>query len=267
MFTSFYAFSTFFIAVVVLNISLIIFLGGKNTSSKLFALAAFFHFLWLFSVGIAYLLTDPILVALAVRNGYFVGLSIPFILFFFSLIYPENREISRNMKYVILFGIFCIFILVYAKDIFSLFRPYLGDLISEQTIITASKITKNGYLGWDFGFLIQFWAMLFYGLGFSFVATLYQKYIFQTDELLRKQALFMLLAMVIGMSGVFLCNIMLPIMGIFSLFWFGVLTSLGWVAVVGYSIIKQGQMKVHTVTAELLVVALILIMFIGMFAV
>jgi hypothetical protein len=265
--TTFYGLSTFFIAVIVLNISLIISLGSKDSSSRLFALASFFHFLWLFSIGLSYSLIDPDLVAFALRNVYFVGLVIPFILFFFSLSYLEDHVFTQRTRNIMVFGILAMFLFVYAKDILSLLGAPFNTFLKEQTVITVSKITEDGYLGWNFGFLSLLWAILFYGFGFSFVAKLYQKYAVQTDEVLRKQALFMFLAMVIAMIPAFLFNTTFPFMGIFSFFWYGVLSSICWVSIVGYSIVKQGTMNVNTVTAELLVFAMILLMFVGFFVI
>jgi hypothetical protein len=268
MFSSFYAFSTFFIAVVVLNLSLIVFLGGKNLSSKLFALSAFFNFLWLASVGFGYLFTDPALNAFAGRGTTFAGLCTIWVLYFFSLSYPENDiKFWGVVRKIIVLGIVGIFFLVYIKDILSLFGEPFNSFIKEQTLVVDSFTTKNGYSGWRFGFLWTFWTMLFYGFGFSFVAMLYQKFVSQTDELLRKQTLFMLVSMAVAMPPVCVFNVLLPTYGIFGFYWWGALSSVAWVSVVGYSIIKQGQMKVLTVRSELLVVAMILLMFVGFFAV
>jgi hypothetical protein len=267
MFSNFYAFSTFFVAVVVLNLALMMFLGSKELSARLFSLAAFFNFLWLFSVGSAYLLTDPTWAAFAARSTCSTGLITVWALLFCSITYSEKKIFSRNMKILLFFGIFVVLFLVYAKDILSLFGAPFDSWIKEQTIVSETFPTNYGYVGWYFGSLMGVWSMIFYGVSGAFVATLYQKFDHQTDPLLRKQALFMFLSMVVAISPAFLFNVMFPIMGNFRFFWLGGILSLGWVSILGYSIIKQGQMKVRTVTAELLVVALILIMFIGMFAV
>jgi hypothetical protein len=267
MFSSFYAFSTFFVAVVVLNLALMMFLGSKELSARMFAVAAFFDFLWLSSIGWAYLVTDPALSVLGARGTCFFGLVTVWMLFFCSLFYAEDLVFSRNIKILLFSGIFVALFLVYAKDILSLFGSPFDSWIKEQTIVSKTFPTNYGYVGWYFGTLMDVWTMLFYVISGCFVATLYQKYIHQTDPLLRKQTLFMFLSMVVGLSPAFLFNVMFPVMGNFKFFWLGGILSLGWVSVLGYSIIKQNQMNVRTVTAELLVVVLILIMFVGMFGV
>jgi hypothetical protein len=77
----------------------------------------------------------------------------------------------------------------------------------------------------------------------------------------------MFLVLVIGSVPGIITSIALPSIGIFTYDWGGFISAFGWIGIMSYSVIKQNQMNVKTVYSELLVVGMILLMFIGFFAV
>ncbi|MCK5027288.1 MAG: hypothetical protein KAS07_02635 [Candidatus Pacebacteria bacterium] len=93
---------------------------------------------------------------------------------------------------------------------------------------------------------------------------LYLKYK-HSKEKERSQNFYMFLAMMIAIIPTSFLNIILPDFGYYTFDWVGTLTSIPWVSVLAYSIIKHNQMSVRVVLTELLVLTAILIFFISIF--
>jgi hypothetical protein len=272
-----YAVSTFFVAVVVYNLAFMIWLGSREHSPRAFSLSVGMLATWILCGGFAYALAglpssgstfninNRELAAVFIRGCYLFGTLLGLSIFYFSLTYLNKNKPSFLIKELFILGGFLVACLYYLKDIFTLLG--WGDLIPEQTIISDVFINMNGYLGWHFGNMYIFFDAIFFSV-FSFaLATLWQKYSLQVDTILRKQALSMFLVVAVGFFPGAIFNTIFPGIGIFGFFWIGFMSSFGWVSIMAYSILKQNQMNVMMVTNELLVVALILLMFIGMFAV
>lgn len=265
---SFYIFSTFFVAVVLLCLTMIIYLGGKNYSSHACALWILGVAFWVSSGAFAFLFASlgyMDLAAFWVRGCYFWGTFIGITVFYFSLTYPNSYRPAPFVRTILFLAFLLIVALCYMKDIFSLLG--YGDLIPLQTVIADTYFNTNGYLGWTFGSLYILWDFVFFGFWMATLATLWQKYTQQVDTVLRKQSQYMFWAITAGIVPGIVLNTLFPWLGIFGLFWPGLLASLGWVSILTYSLIKQNQMEVLVVTSELLVIVLILLMFIGFFAV
>jgi hypothetical protein len=263
----FYAVTTFFVAVLVYNLALMIFLGSKEHSPRSFSLSVGILATWALSWGFAYAfagIKDYETAAFFIRCGYFFGAMVSVTVLYFSLTYPDNHRPAPFVRELFVFATFLMVILFYTKDILVLFGK---TFVFEHTVITNSFLTPGGYLAWGKGDFYFFFDIIFIGFFAATLGTLWQKYVQQTDDTHRKRALFMFWAIATGFVPTTVLNVAFPQLKIFAFNWFGLMSSFGWVSIMAYSIVKQGQMNVRTATAELLVVALILLMFIGMFAV
>jgi hypothetical protein len=262
-----YAISTIFTAVMIYNLALMLILGSREHSPRSFGFAAILIGTWVLSAGFAFGTFElrPDLSAFFVRTCYYVGSLIAFALFYFSLTYPENHKPASYVRILLVVGGVLFLPLYYAKDLAALFGGQY--VITEQTMIKDVFLTPRGYLGWHFGNMIVFFDTIFFGFFGACLAAGWQKYRQQTDPILRKQAYVMFLVLATGMIPTGIMNAAFPGIGLFGLFWVGLMSSFGWALLLGYSVVKQGQMNVRTATAELLIVAMILLMFIGFFAV
>jgi hypothetical protein len=271
-----YATSTFFVAVLVYNLVLMIWLGSREHSARSFAVGIGFIATWVLCAAFAYSFvglktTETFfavknfeIAALFVRGCYFFGTLIGITMFYFALTYPNNYKPEPYVRGIFVFTGFLVAFLYFAKDIAFFFG---SNVITEQTIITDVYINSNGYLGWHFGKGIVFFYLFFFSFWSAALATVWQKYKNQVDTVLRKQTLFMFWAIASGIIPGSMFNSVLPGAGIFGFFWAGLMATFGWVGIIAYSILKQNQMNVKMVTAELLIVGMILLMFIGFFAV
>jgi hypothetical protein len=273
-----YATSTFFVAVMVYNLGLMVGLGSKEHSPRAFSLSIGMLATWLLCGGFSYSfaglppvgtsyfgMTNMEWAAFFIRGCYLFGTLLGLSVFYFSLTYLNINKPSFLIRELFFLSSILVIFLYYIKDIFTIFG--FGALVSEHTIIADAFINANGYLGWHFGSLYILFDVIFFSL-FSFtLATLWQRYKQQIDPALQKQALAMFLVIAVGFYPGAIFNTIFPAVGIFGLFWVGFMSSFGWVGIMAYSILKQNQMNVMMVTNELIVVAMILLMFIGFFAV
>jgi hypothetical protein len=271
-----YAVTSFFVAVVVFNLVLMIWLGSREHSPRAFAVGIGFIATWVLSAAFAYSFmslkaTDPSIItrnleitAIFIRGCYFFGTLIGIAMFYFSLTYPNNYKPKLFIRGIFILTGFFVALLYFAKDILSFFG---STIIKEQGIIADVYINTNGYLSWHFGNSVVFFYFFFFGFWSAALATVWQKYKNQVDTVLRKQTRAMFWAISAGIIPGSILNTMFPAIGIFGFFWVGLIATFGWVGIIAYSILKQNQMNVRMVTAELLIVGMILLMFIGFFAV
>jgi hypothetical protein len=266
---SVYSTTTFFVAVILFCLAIIFSLGSKNHSPRSFAFAIILTASWVSCIGAAYLFwgRNDILTALFVRGGYFFGTVIPFAVFYFALTYPDNYKPPVFIRTIFISAGILTAFFYFAKDVLFFFTGSASILFPEQTIVGEVFKTSNGHLGWYPGKHIIFFFIFFFGSFCAALSALWQKYKQQTDPTHKKETLYMFWAMTTGFIPAGIFNCIFPFYGIFALYWPGIIATLGWVCIIGYSVIKENQMNVMTVTSELLVIILILLMFIGMFAV
>jgi hypothetical protein len=153
-----YIITTFFIAVMIYNLALVIYLGSKEHSPHSFALAIGFYATWVASSAMAYFFFSKgynVEAAFFVRSCHFLAFLGSFLFLYFSLTYPDNYKPPVFIRNFFGMIIFFTALLFYAKDILIFFGA--SALLSEQTIIADVFPLPNGYLGWSFGSSITFY--------------------------------------------------------------------------------------------------------------
>jgi hypothetical protein len=245
---------------------MMLFVGSRERSPRAFSFAVFMLATWEMTIAFTYLFfgVNDVLSAFAARASYLFGTLLAFSVFYFSLVYQDTSEKNsfNTTRKVFVLSAIPITFLYFAKDILALF----GKTISE-TVVTDVYLTPDGYLGWHFGNLDVLFYVLFFALWGLTMGTIYQKYKYQTDLVLKRQAWFMLMVLTVGIVPAGMANAAFPGLGLFAFEWPGLMSALGWVSVMAYSVIKENQMKVKTEYSELLIIGMILLMFIGFFAV
>ena len=156
--------------------------------------------------------------------------------------------------------------LYYLYDISLLLNKLnLSIPVTNRFIITSSfEVAGPQKWGWNFGEIDFMFYGIFFGFWMSGLAIIYLKSTFLKFNF-KRNARYMFFAMVVAISPPALLNIVLPGLNIFNPFWFGILSTLGWTSLVGYSIIKFNQLNVKIIYTELLVFVAILLLFINIF--
>ncbi len=253
-------------AAIVLSLALAIVLGSKDYSARSFAFLITVVSLWIISTGFFYSSTNEILASFFMNTNYFLGTLISVSFFYFSLTFPENTVPSRGTRIFLSLLSVTMLPLYYLYDISLLLNKInLSIPVTNRFIITnAFEVVGPQKWGWNLGEMDFVFYSIFFGFWMSGLAIIYFKSTFLKSDL-KNNARYMFFAMVVAVSPPALMNIILPGLHIFNPFWFGILSTLGWTSLVSYSIIKFNQMNVRTVSAELLILAAIGLLFLSIF--
>lgn len=242
---------TLIVAFVELSLTLVIFLGTKTYSSRIFVLLAVTHAIWGITLGIMHeMITDVTMAEIFFSITFYEGLLISILFFYFSLVYPDDNK----PPYWILAVLFIFFVSQYPV------------YFTEGLIFTNTKLDPNhfGWM-WSYGsiqmtFLIPF--SLFWTIGLTHLFIKSRKH---PVLKMRKHLLFMFWAMLIGIIPATLFSLTLPMFHIHQYNVLSPATGIFWVSILAYSIMKHNQMNVRVVFTEILVLAAILLLFINIF--
>jgi signal transduction histidine kinase len=117
---------------------------------------------------------------------------------------------------------------------------------------------KMGSLSWLFDF--YFFGVFTYG-----IVKLTKKIKESQNTLLKRNLLYMLITIILGILPPSIFDIIFLNYGVFKFYWIGPITGIFWVIVIGYSMLKYQQMNVRLVFSEVFVVAMVVIFSINIF--
>jgi signal transduction histidine kinase len=236
-------------AILIASLDLVIVIGSKNLASRCFALLSFITAIWVTSQGFLIYTNSYVFADFLIRFQYVIGISIAMGFYLFSTIYPDDKK--PNTKSII-YTIIVISIFTYLY----LFTSYMNTGVIE--------IGGKGHWAWTFGPLNILFNIIFSGIWFIALLKLYKSYLKESGTLkinLRN----MFWALTLGIIPPTLANIILPTFGIYSFNWVGPISSSIWIFIISYSILKYQQMNVKAVSAEVLAIAMTIILFINIF--
>ena len=246
---SIYAIVIWVTAIFIVSLDIVIIIGSRNLSSRVFAFFSFLTAIWVISEGFFISSLDYEIANLLIRFQYVLGISIANGFLFFSYIYPYDRKPSKI--HIITSSIFILsFVYVY----------FFTNLI----ISSVYMIGGASNWAWNFGPLHLFFDISFYLIWIVALYKLYKNYKAEIGKL-KLNLKNMFLALSLGIIPPTIVDILLPSLGEFSFNWFGPITSFIWISIVAYSIIKYRQMNVTTVVAEVLAIGMTIIFFINIF--
>lgn len=256
------------IGMLVGNFAIMVFLGSKDPSSRMFVKMLLATTLWIFHVAFWYSARDPELALFGLRSAYFYGVLTGIYFYHFCRTFPENSVLPELEKKLLSLVSYALLLAYYVPYLVSVVNTLYNSSYSYPKELVASHMYPSSgmqYWGYEFGDL---WFLLFDGPFLSFwllgFIVLYKKYR-ETRSNQKLNIKFMLVAMLFGAVPPALINVVLPHFHIFSIHPYGILSSIGWVSILGYAIMKHNQMNVRAVYAELLVFAGIMLLFINLF--
>jgi len=236
-------------AIIIVSLDLVIFIGSRNLSSKIFVFLTFVTAIWVASQGFLVSTFSDQFADWSIRFQYVLGLIISSGFFHFSVIYPHDKRVRPSTSIAAVFLI-----------IVSCFLYFYTD----KMIAGVSLIGGPGRWAWHMGSLNFLYSITFCGLWTVSLKNLFNSYKAATGEL-RLNLRNMFIAIFIGIIPPTLANIILPSLGIFYLNWLGPISSAVWVFIIAYSIIRYRQMNVHSVITEVLAIGMTVIFFINIF--
>jgi hypothetical protein len=265
---TFFSVGAWVVGLIVIFLSMTIFLGSREYSARTFAVLILFVAAWVINSGIFYSTTSEYLAGFFMRTNYFLGSIVGIGFYYFCLSYPGDYRPSFIFRASTAALVLFMIPLHYLADVFLTIEQFFNTpapVAINLVVESAYAIDGMQKWGWITGDFAVVFNVIFFGFWFAGLATLYAKYTFIKNTEQKKQTRQMLAAMMIGVIPVGLTNVILPELHIFGFFWYGVISTLGWVSVVSYSIMKHGQMQVRAVYAEILVFIAILLLFVSIF--
>jgi len=246
---SIYAIIIWITAVIIASLDLIIILGSRNLSSKTFAFLSFITAIWVVSQGF-FASTDSIAISnVLIRLQYFLGLIITIGFYHFSIIYPYDTKPSKKQAIL--------------SVVVAIIFGYLY-FFSNFLIVNTTYIGGIGKWAWEFGSFHWLFEISFCALWIVALSKLYKAYRKSTGKL-RPNLKNMFWALFLGIIPPTAVNIILPLTGYYNLNWFGPISSIIWIFIVAYSIMRYHQMDVRAVITEVLALAMTVIFFINIF--
>ncbi len=243
---------TWLTAIVTGSLVLVIWLGSKNLSSRLFALLALLDAVWIASFTLLHAETQSIEFATFLfRFQFYIGSVIAAVFYFFAMSFPEDKK-PRPVALISLILLELLYIPVY----------FLTDAIVIEAI-PIGGIQRWGFEMGNFWFLFDVPFFILWSVG---LYALFKKFRHATDLRAKVSLKYMLIGLIVGIVPPSLFDIILPEhFGYFNLDWLGPITGIGWVSILSYSIIRYRQMNVKAVTAELFILVMAVLMFLNIF--
>ena len=236
-------------AIVITSLDIVIVIGSKNLSSRVFALLSFITAIWVVSQGFLVSTFSVQFSDLLIRIQYLMGLSIALGFHHFSAIYPYDRR-PKNILLII-------------SVLIVIFFAYLY-LFTNTLITGATYIGGIGKWSWGLGPLHLLFELVFCALWILALLNLYKTYAIASGTL-KLNLRNMFWGLLLGIIPPTVCNILLPAIGYFRINWFGPVSSAIWIFIIAYSILRYRQMNVRTVITEVLAIAMTAIFFINIF--
>jgi len=239
-------------AILIGSFDLIIFVGSRSLSSRVFAAFTFLLVPWSAAQGFVIALSVNATALFLVKLQHFIGIVISFGFLYFSLVYPEDKKPKHNFAIVITLS-------TIAAVFFVLF--FFSNLIISD-IFPVGGIER---WGWRFAELQRLFDVTFYGIWLVVLANIYHKWRKSPVGATRTNLKYMFFGLTLGIIPPGILNVFLPSIADYQFNWIGPIASAVWVYVIGYSIIKYRQLNVRAFIAEVLAVSMTLLMFINIF--
>lgn len=236
-------------SLLILALDLVIIVGGKSLSSRVFVGLSFLASVWALSQSFLVSTDNPIVAEYLIRYQYVIGIIIAGGFIIFSKIYPHDVKPNRRLIYY-LSGIASIISILY--------------IFTDLLVTGVTYIGGYGKWSWQFGSLHPLFDIVFSILWIVALRNIYLNFKVNVG-LDRLNSGFMFWGLTLGIIPPALANIILPTFGIYYLNWTGPIFSSIWIFVIGYSIMSYQQMNVRLVIIEIIAIAMSAMLFINIF--
>lgn len=247
---SIYSILIWLTAILIVSLDVIVFLGSRSLSSRVFALSSFLTALWSAAQGFFIAANLSALALFIVKLQHFLGIIISLGFLYFSLTYPDDKKPNKKLiPILVVIGV--VFFILY--------------FFTSQIIYEVFPFDGIQHWGWTFGLFQRLFDVTFYGLWVSILMNTYRRWKRAQEVSQRTNLRYMFWGLLLGIIPPVVLNVFLPGIGYFRLNWVGPIASAVWIYIIGYSIIKYRQMDVRAFTAEVLAVSMAALMFINIF--
>ena len=236
-------------AVLVGAFAVIIYLGSKSPSTRMYAIVSFFVQLWAIGVGAYFFTEDPRWVLFWNQYNHFIAGLIAASYYLFSIYFPDDTPPQKETVNQLILLEAVLFYIYFFTDI------GIRDSIFEG----AASVDRFE---------------IFKQVGFVFYATFSALFALAFRNLYRKikqggpdkrAAQFVLWGTIIGFVPSITADIILPSLGYYGIYWMGPALALGWIAFILYAIAKHHIFSIRLLFAEVSVLVMSIILFVNIF--
>ncbi len=239
-------------SILIVSLDIVIFLGSKNFSSRVFAGFTFVSALWAATYGLHMTFLNADIALFLVKVELVMGIIISSGFYYFSGIYPDDKVPKNNL-------------ILISSLIFVVFIFYFFYIHTDFLVYNAFMVNDPQRWGWEYNMGTWAYALVFAILWILGLRNIYNRFSISIDNRERSNLKYMLSALLIGVSPPFILDVVLPFSNFFKFGWIGPITSAIWISIIAYSIAKYRQMNVRVVVAEVLAIGMTIIFFINIF--
>lgn len=245
------------------NLGLVIYIGSKELSSKIWALFSFTMALWLLVLGIDVSIPSQefspitkILHSGIPRFTYFLGIIMAVLFYMFCKLFPDKKTLGKKDLFFLIFFSGLFFILMF-------FTNLIGG--ESFTWISNSNPVKAEVWTWPPGPLFSVYVIALNSFLLWGSVILYKKMKREVVPLRKKRIQLMFWSILFATIPPTFFDLLLPMLGNEHWLWAGSLSVFVWVALLAYSIMRWNNMNVRLVFAEVLVSGASLLLLLSIF--
>ena len=231
----------------------IYYVSTKTISTRIFVVLLLLVSMWSISIGIMELpntLGFIFVLVYSIQISYFLGILISSTFLLFSFSYPYDKNLIRRHIFILLIVIIIFACLIFFTD----------------TIIVQSSVTRNiTHPVWSYGSLWFLFDAYFVGCWFLGIFVIYKKFLNEKEIVLRRHLKILVIALIIGVIPPIVTSIFLPRFGVYSYDWLGPASSLIWIMVVAYSIVKHNLFNIKVIAIQIVTFGLWIFMIVRIF--
>ena len=245
------------VTAIMTGLGIIILLGSKTTVSRTFVFALTTALVWscVMIILVAIPEKETSLGNFVNKLSYITGLFVALSFLYFCLVFTTNKKLTWWVPFSITMLGFCSTLMLLYTDILFGDGKWKGYAQSMGVHIWGADPGRIPFL----------YDILFVAIFTTGIVFIYKKMKSSKDPKEKTQLKFMFWTITVGFVPPSIVSIILPSLGTFQYDWIGPTSSLLWIFIVAYSIIKAEQMNVRMVLIEVLVLAGLLLLFVNIF--
>lgn len=240
-------------------LAVVIFLGSKKKSSRVFSYMTATTAIWTFMLGlhIAFPVSGNVVVLdVLPRVMHLTGVVAVLLILYFCILFPEDQKAS------------CLIPISMVSFVFLTVPVYLfTDLVVGGEVEWIKYDILGGNIWtWELGQCFFVYMFFFFIIPCYGVFLLYRKKRQAKNIIEKKRLNFMIGTFIIGLTPPAFGSIVLPfVFQEYCFNWMGGITHVFWISLVAYSIMKYNQMNVRVVLTEVLVLTGMFVLFMSIF--
>ncbi|MDP3989437.1 MAG: ATP-binding protein [bacterium] len=216
----------------------VLFLGGKKASTRTYALVALCATGWVIGMGAYFYVDTPTWLVFWNRYNHVLAGLIAVAFYYYALLMPNKERIDRR-----------IILSLFITEILFLFAYFYTDIIiNDSALLLQDTLDRYQDLFYSVGPIFYLHFFGFFAAGF---ALLYKAGKRTTAPDQQKQLSYLFWGTLIGVIPPVTANIVLPRVGIYDLYAFGGVLTIGWVAFSSYAIARHQLFNVRLVLTSI----------------